>query len=91
MTLIFEDNRMFQEQPSFELLFAQLGLDNDEASIDHFIAQHQLPAEMRLIDAPFWTQAQSDFLRNRLRQDDDWAPFVDELNKQLHHDANQAS
>lgn len=75
---------MFQEQPSFELLFAQLGLAHDEASIDKFIAEHQIPAEMLMVDAPFWTKAQSDFLRNRMHQDDDWAPFVDELNKQLH-------
>lgn len=79
------------EQPSFELLFDQLGLPSDQASIDKFIAEHQIPADMLLIDAPFWTKGQSDFLRNRMHADDAWAVFVDELNRQLHHDSNPSN
>ena len=78
---------LLDEHPSLELLFAQLGLDNDDASIDRFIAEHQLPAETFLTEAPFWSPSQVDFLRNRMHADDQWAVYVDELNKLLHHDS----
>lgn len=65
-------------------LFAQLGLESDDASIDAFIAGHRLPADVKLIDAPFWTPQQSNFLKEELREDADWAPVVDELNERLH-------
>lgn len=66
-------------------LFAQLGLDHDDASIDRFIAAHRpLPDGMVLADAPFWTAAQAQFLREELRDDADWAALVDQLNVRLH-------
>lgn len=66
-------------------LFAQLGLDDDPQSIDRFIADHRpLPDTMQLADAPFWTAAQAQFLRDELNDDSDWAPMVDQLNVRLH-------
>lgn len=65
-------------------LFDQLGLESDEASIDEFIANHQLPNEIKLIDAEFWTPPQAKFLQEELRFDAEWAPVVDELNERLH-------
>ncbi|RRV05739.1 DUF2789 domain-containing protein [Pseudomonas sp. v388] len=65
-------------------LFAQLGLDSDQASIDAFVASHSLPDDVKLIDAEFWTPQQSRFLKEELREDADWAPIVDELNVLLH-------
>lgn len=65
-------------------LFAQLGLDSDQASIEAFIAAHRLPDEIKLIDAEFWTPQQARFLKEELREDADWAPVVDELNVRLH-------
>jgi hypothetical protein len=65
-------------------LFAQLGLDSDEASIEAFVASHSLPDDVKLIDAEFWTPQQSRFLKEELREDADWAPLVDELNVLLH-------
>lgn len=66
-------------------LFAQLGLDNSPQAIDQFIAQHQpLPEGMKLADAPFWSAGQSQFLREELHDDADWAELVDQLNVRLH-------
>jgi hypothetical protein len=65
-------------------LFAQLGLANDPAAIDTFIAAHRpLPPGVRLADAPFWTPAQAAFLAEQLQDDADWAAVVDELNSEL--------
>ncbi|BAP44443.1 DUF2789 domain-containing protein [Pseudomonas sp. 21LCFQ02] len=70
--------------PSLPDLFAQLGLESDEASIEAFIANHSLPDGIKLIDAEFWTPAQAQLLKEKLRSDDDWALVVDELNERLH-------
>ncbi|AHF66911.1 MULTISPECIES: DUF2789 domain-containing protein [Pseudomonas] len=74
------------ELPTHSLpnLFAQLGLDSDEDSIQNFIANHSLPDDVKLIDAEFWTPQQARFLKEELREDADWAPVVDELNVLLH-------
>lgn len=39
---------------------------------------------MKLIDAPFWSPQQAQFLKEELREDADWAIAVDELNQRLH-------
>ncbi|MCD5985822.1 MULTISPECIES: DUF2789 domain-containing protein [Pseudomonas] len=70
--------------PDLPGLFAQLGLDNDEKSIDAFVAQHRLSDDVKLIDAEFWTPQQAAFLKEELRADAEWAPVVDELNVLLH-------
>lgn len=70
--------------PDLPGLFAQLGLENDENSIDAFVARHRLPDEVKLIDAEFWTPQQAAFLKEELRADAEWAPVVDELNVLLH-------
>ena len=69
----------------FSELFAQLGLPDDHASIQQFIATHsQLPDDMRLEEAPFWTPAQAQLLREERLDDADWAMVVDRLNVALH-------
>ena len=69
----------------FSELFAQLGLANDNASIERFIASHApLPDGMRLEDAPFWSTAQAQLLREERQDDADWAMVVDRLNVALH-------
>jgi hypothetical protein len=65
-------------------LFAQLGLDSDEASINEFVARHSLPEGVKLSEADFWTPQQQRFLKEELHDDADWAPIVDELNVLLH-------
>jgi hypothetical protein len=70
-------------------LFEQLALDSDPASIDDFIATHQLSADVKLVDADFWSPAQAAFLKEQLREDADWAMTVDELNVRLHETPQQ--
>ena len=73
---------MFNEQPTLELLFEQLGLEVDE--MDQFIQSHQLPKDVKLEHAPFWNDSQRSFLKNRCAEDDEWAIIVDTLNQLLH-------
>lgn len=75
---------MDMTQNTLETLFDQLGLASDEASIDAFIAAHQLPNDVKLIDADFWTPQQARYLKEELRADGEWAMVVDELNERLH-------
>lgn len=65
-------------------LFAQLGLPSDQAFILGFIETHKpLDAAMRLHEAPFWSVAQADFLRDEILEDADWAEIIDALNLEL--------
>jgi hypothetical protein len=76
--------------PRMTNLFLQLGLLADEQSIEDFIRTHQLPADSRLTDAPFWTDGQRQFLQEQLHADAPWALIVDQLNESLHEDAVKA-
>lgn len=61
-------------------LFRQLGLPDDPASIESFIATHRpLAAGVALADAPFWSPSQAQFLREEISDDADWAELVDSL------------
>ena len=65
-------------------LFEQLGLSSEQAAIDAFIDSNRLPEDVKLEDAKIWTQAQSQFLKEKLAADDNWAIAVDDLNTRLH-------
>ena len=70
---------------TLQTLFEQLGLDADQASIDTFFLKTPTLAEdVKLADAPFWTAAQSQFLKEKIAADDHWAIVIDELNERLH-------
>jgi len=65
-------------------LFRQLGLPDDAASIDAFIATHApLAPTVALADAPFWSAAQATFLGEEIARDADWAEWVDRLDEML--------
>jgi hypothetical protein len=65
-------------------LFDQLGLPSDKAAIERFVAAHApIEGGTRLHRAPFWTKAQSDFLRDEILEDADWAVVIDELDADL--------
>lgn len=65
-------------------LFEQLGLPSDDASIEAFVARHRpLASSMKLSEAPFWSPAQADFLREEILEDADWAEVVDHLDALL--------
>ncbi len=67
----------------FSELFEQLGLDASHQGIEHFLQQHKLPAEVELVNAPFWSPAQAAFLKEGLQEDSDWAEVIDQLNVSL--------
>lgn len=68
-------------------LFMQLGLASDAESIARFIHKHQLPTDVRLCDATFWTESQRQFLLEQYKADASWIIIVDQLNESLHEDA----
>jgi Protein of unknown function (DUF2789). len=53
---------MFDQQPTLELFFEQLGLDASPEGIDQFIETHQITMDVPLHEAPFWTKSQRDLL-----------------------------
>lgn len=65
-------------------LFEQLGRPGTEADIERFVAAHRpLADDIALADAPFWTAAQAQFLREEVEDDADWAEVIDQLNLML--------
>lgn len=69
---------------SLRNLFEQLGLPGGEADIARFVAAHRpLAAGIDLAEAPFWSAAQAQFLREEVEDDADWAEVVDQLNLML--------
>jgi len=64
---------------SLRTLFEQLGLPSSNEEIAVFIRDHQLSNGEKLAKAPFWTEAQANFLAESLKGDSDWAIQVDEL------------
>lgn len=76
---------MFTEQHSMGSLFGQLGLDSSEEGIERFIEQHRgLSNTQWLHEAPFWSQAQAQFLKDAIEEDAAWAEIIDQLNVRLH-------
>ena len=74
------------EKPIHDLseLFKQLGLPDDNDSIEEFIATHRpIPEGTRLPDAAFWNEGQQRFLSEELSEDADWAELVDTLDSRL--------
>lgn len=74
------------ELPAYDLktLFDQLGLPSEGSAIDDFIEAHPLPADVKLIEADFWSPQQAQLLKEWLRADGEEAVMVDELNVRLH-------
>ena len=69
---------------SLNILFAQLGLPDDDKSINEFVADHRpLSADVSLEAAPWWSSSQSSFLTEALEYDSDWAEVTDSLNSLL--------
>lgn len=77
------------DNPGHDLasLFAQLGLDDGENAMDAFVADHQLPGETRLEEAPFWSEGQRQFIVEARAEDADWVEWVDELDALLHKES----
>ncbi len=82
---------MITTDPTMTHLFQQLGLDDSAQAIARFIQGHQLPTGVALGDAPYWSDAQRQFLAEQLKADAPWALIVDQLSQALHADAVQRS
>ncbi|WP_180068582.1 DUF2789 domain-containing protein [Acinetobacter sp. YH16038] len=78
---------MTQVRPRMTHLFAQLGLDSSAEGIAQFIHEHQLLKDVNLMEAPYWSDAQRQFLAEKIASDGEWAIVVDQLNESLHEDA----
>ncbi|ALA88653.1 DUF2789 domain-containing protein [Stenotrophomonas maltophilia] len=82
---------MITTEPRMTNLFLQLGLDASAEAIARFIREHQLPTDVEVVEAPYWNDAQRQFLSESLQADAAWSTVVDELNESLHEDAVKAS
>lgn len=78
---------MSQVRPRMTNLFEQLGLDSSEEAIQHFIVSHQLPADVLIADADFWSDGQRQLIMEKVKSDGSWAIVVDQLNEALHEDS----
>ena len=65
-------------------LFDQLGLDSCAQAIDEFVRNHQLSADTKLEDAPFWNVSQVQLFIEAREHDAMWVELVDELDVLLH-------
>ena len=74
-------------RPRMTHLFEQLGLDASEEAIANFIASHQLDANILIDQASYWSDAQRQFLQEKMQSDGSWALVVDQLNESLHEDS----
>ena len=65
---------------TFQTLFCQLGLADDQEQINVFIELHKpLPSDIALSKAYFWNEAQAAFLAEAIEDDSDWCALVDKL------------
>ncbi|WP_295899346.1 DUF2789 family protein [uncultured Vibrio sp.] len=77
---------MEMHQHSIPDLFKQLGLGSSKAEIQNFVAEHNgMVAGAVLYEAPFWSTSQSQFLKEAIEEDADWAEVVGQLDALLHH------
>jgi len=81
---------MTDGERNINMLFEQMGMDGDDAAVEQFIQENQLPQSVELSDAPFWSDSQRKFLKDEYRADAGWIEIIDELNTRLHKDAMDA-
>ena len=82
---------MIDGERNINMLFEQMGMDSDDAAVEQFIQENQLPQSLELSDAPFWSDSQRKFLKDEYRADEGWIEIIDELNTRLHKDAMDAA
>ena len=71
---------MEQHTHTLSSLFDQLGLNNEDASIEQFIALHKpISGDIELHKAMFWNDPQASFLKQMKDEDADWSGIVDQL------------
>ena len=70
---------------TLQALFKQLGLSNNDISIENFIHNNHLPREIPLENAAFWSAGQAQFIHESIALDADWAEVVDHLDAMQRH------
>ncbi|OAU96202.1 MULTISPECIES: DUF2789 family protein [Moraxella] len=65
-------------------LFEQLGLDSSDEAIEQFIADNQLPEDVPLNEAPFFSESQRNFISEAWKMDAVFVMAVEELNARIH-------
>ena len=66
------------------LLFKQLGLDDDDTSIYHFLKTHSpLNSSTAISEAKFWNKSQRTFIKEELAIDSEWSEVIDQLSLAL--------
>ena len=78
---------MTHVRPRMTHLVQQLGLDASAEGIATVIHEHQLHKDLTLLDAPYWSEAQRQFLSEKIASDGEWAIVVDQLNESLHENS----
>ena len=71
-------------QITLETLFQTLGLASDEKDMDLFVDHHQLDADVKLENAPFWNDEQRQILANYKSTNEEWVIIIDLLDELLH-------
>lgn len=74
---------MITATPRMTNLFLQLGLDSSQEAIDRFLLENELPQDVHILDAPFWTASQAELLKELLNSDANWSLVVDQLSEAL--------
>lgn len=76
---------LVEQCASFTDLFLQLGLPSEPAEIADFIVKHSpLPDRTALADAPFWSEGQAQFIREKMQRDmPPWSILLDQLSEAL--------
>lgn len=64
-------------------LFEQLGLRSDKAAINFFCRMNNIPSDVAIEDAGFWSTSQAAFLKESKQEDADWSEAVDTLDTML--------
>lgn len=67
----------------FSHLFEQLGLESHVDSIDKFIADHTIPANVLIYQAEFWNGSQKTFIKEAIEEDAQWSEIIDQLDALL--------
>ncbi len=67
-------------------LFQQLGLPSEPEEIDDFVAKHKALSDgVTIAQAPFWNDAQAQFIVQALDSDSEWCEAVDQLDARLRY------
>ncbi len=74
---------MITETARMTNLFLQLGLEATPEAIEKFMFANELPDDVHILDAPFWSDSQRELLRELLCSDGNWSLVVDQLSEAL--------